>query len=214
MSGQLQRAAQAAAVAIHSSAGVDHVFEQRERGPVHAFGRFETDARAALVRTNIDGAVVSFDVVAAELGTRRPMSRRTVYKLVDGSNVRACRLLFGDTYMANRGGVGSYPPHFHGPDGPYGLGRDAKEDIYHSRCASDIPGDVPYVLQNVARPGDPVGVYVHVFDEQAVNVTAGYHDSMAPPAVMYTFTWCLGAFTENERDWNRMMNRPGFEGEW
>ncbi|MEZ4686405.1 MAG: 5-deoxy-glucuronate isomerase [Bacteroidia bacterium] len=70
--------------------------------------------------------------LAADLGSRRPMSERTVFKLVD-QNVQACRLLFGDTYMQNRGGVGSYPPHFHGPDGPHGLGANAKEEIYHFR---------------------------------------------------------------------------------
>lgn len=152
--------------------------------------------------------------LAAELGGRRAMSRRTVFKLVDGSNVRACRLLFGDTYLHQRGGVGSYPPHFHGPAGAHGLGPDAKEEIYHYRCASDLSGDLPYVLQNVARPEDAVGAYVHIFDEEAVNVTPGYHDSLAPPAVGYMFTWCLGAFTEDVRDWARVLTKSGFEGEW
>ena len=151
--------------------------------------------------------------LAADVGTKRPMSRRTVYKLVD-QNVQACRLLFGDTYMAQVGGVGSYPPHFHGPDGPYGLGDDAKEEIYHFRCVSTIAGDTPYVLQNCARPGEAVNTYVHLFDEQAINVTPNYHDTIAPPAVDFMFTWCLGAFTENNRDWARILNRPGYEDEW
>lgn len=151
--------------------------------------------------------------LAADVGTKRPMSRRTVYKLVD-QNVQACRLLFGDTYMAQVGGVGSYPPHFHGPDGPYGLGDDAKEEIYHFRCASTLAGDTPYVLQNCARPGEPVNTYVHLFDEEAINVTPNYHDTIAPPAVDFMFTWCLGAFTENNRDWSRILNRPGYEDEW
>jgi len=151
--------------------------------------------------------------LAADVGTKRPMSRRTVYKLVD-QNVQACRLLFGDTFMAHTGGVGSYPPHFHGPDGPYGLGDDAKEEIYHFRCASTIPGDTPYVLQNCARPGEPVNTYVHLFDDQAINVTPNYHDTIAPPAVDFMFTWCLGAFTENNRDWYKILNRPGYENEW
>ena len=151
--------------------------------------------------------------LAADVGTKRPMSQRTVYKLVD-QNVQACRLLFGDTFLANVGGVGSYPPHFHGPDGPYGLGGDAKEEIYHFRCASTIEGDTPYVLQNCARPGEAVNTYVHLFDEQAINVTPNYHDTIAPPAVDFMFVWCLGAFTENNRDWARILNRPGYEDEW
>ena len=151
--------------------------------------------------------------LAADVGTKRPMSRRTVFKLVD-QNVQACRLLFGDTYMAQTGGVGSYPPHFHGPDGPYGLGEDAKEEIYHFRCESTIPGDTGYVLQNCARPGEAVNTYVHIFDEQAINVTPSYHDTIAPPAVDFMFTWCLGAFTENNRDWYKILNRPGYEDEW
>ena len=151
--------------------------------------------------------------LAADVGTKRPMSQRTVYKLVD-QNVQACRLLFGDTFIAHVGGVGSYPPHFHGPDGPYGLGADAKEEIYHFRCASTIAGDTAYVLQNCARPGEAVNTYVHLFDEQAINVTPNYHDTMAPPAVDFMFVWCLGAFTENNRDWARILNRPGYEDEW
>lgn len=151
--------------------------------------------------------------LAADLGSKRPMTKRTVFKLVD-QNVRACRLLFGDTYMAQAGGVGSYPPHFHGSGGPYGLGSDAKEEIYHFRCESTIDGDTPYVLQNCARPGEDVNTYVHIFDEQAINVTPNYHDTIAPPAVDFMFTWCLGAYTENNRDWARIFNRPGYENEW
>ncbi len=151
--------------------------------------------------------------LAANVGTKRPMTQRTVYKLID-QNVQACRLLFGDTFMANVGGVGSYPPHFHGPDGPHGLGPDAKEEIYHFRCATTLQDDVPYVLQNCARPGEAVDSYVHLFDEQAINVTPNYHDTIAPPSVDFMFTWCLGAFTENVRDWARIVTRPGYEDEW
>lgn len=151
--------------------------------------------------------------LAAELGTKRPASRRTVYKLID-RNIEACRLLFGDTFMAQTGGVGSYPPHFHGPDGPFGLGEEAKEEIYHFRCASEIEGEPGYVLQNCGRPGEPVGAYVHVFDEQAVNVTPGFHDTIAPPTVRFMFTWCLASFTEGNRDWARLVTRPGYENEW
>ncbi|MDE2730266.1 MAG: 5-deoxy-glucuronate isomerase [Bacteroidota bacterium] len=151
--------------------------------------------------------------LAADVGTKRPMTRRTVYKLVD-QNIQACRLLFGDTFMQQPGGVGSYPPHFHGPDGPSGLGRDAKEEIYHFRCASVIPGAIPYVLQNCARPLETLNTYVHLFDEQAINVTPNYHDTMAPPTVDFMFVWCLGAYTENERDWARIVTQPGFEDEW
>jgi 4-deoxy-L-threo-5-hexosulose-uronate ketol-isomerase len=151
--------------------------------------------------------------LAADLGSKRPMSRRTVFKLVD-QNVDACRLLFGDTYMEQAGGVGSYPPHFHGPDGPYGLGEDAKEEIYHFRCESTIEGDKPYVLQNCSRPGEDVNTYVHIFDEQAINVTPSYHDTIAPPAIDFMFTWCLGAFKENNRDWYKILNRPLYEDEW
>ncbi len=163
----------------------------------------------ALVRhSDIEGTEL-----AADVGTKRPMSRRTVYKLVD-QNIGACRLLFGDTFMASVGGVGSYPPHFHGPGGPSGLGPDAKEEIYHFRCASVIPGDVPYVLQNCARPGEPVNTYVHLFDEQAINVTPNFHDTIAPATVDFMFVWCLGAYTENARDWSRIITRPGYENEW
>lgn len=151
--------------------------------------------------------------LAADLGTRRPNSKRTVFKLVD-NNVQANRLLFGDTYMANRGGVGSYPPHFHGPDGPHGLGSQAKEEIYHFRCATDIEGDVPYVLQNCALPTEKINVYAHVFDETAINVTPTYHDTLAPPAVEFMFTWCLASFTEGHRDWAEIYNKPGYENEW
>jgi 4-deoxy-L-threo-5-hexosulose-uronate ketol-isomerase len=151
--------------------------------------------------------------LAADLGSKRPMSRRTVFKLVD-QNVQACRLLFGDTYMAQAGGVGSYPPHFHGPDGPFGLGEDAKEEIYHFRCESTIEGDTPYVLQNCSRPGEAVNTYVHIFDEQAINVTPSFHDTIAPPAIDFMFTWCLGAFKENNRDWYKIFNRPLYEDEW
>ncbi len=151
--------------------------------------------------------------LAADLGSRRPMTRRTVFKLVD-QNVQACRLLFGDTYVESVGGVGSYPPHFHGPDGPYGLKDNAKEEIYHFRCASEIDGDIPFVLQNCSRPGEKVNTYVHVFDEQAINVTPSFHDTIAPPAVDFMFMWCLGAYTENHRDWAEIFNRPGYENEW
>ncbi len=162
-----------------------------------------------LVRhTDIEGTEL-----AADLGTRRPMSKRTVFKLVD-KNVQANRLLFGDTYMAQRGGVGSYPPHFHGPDGPHGLGNNAKEEIYHFRCESDIEGDVPYVLQNCALPEEKVNVYAHVFDEVAINVTPTYHDTIAPPSVDFMFTWCLGSFTEGHRDWAEIFNKPGYQDEW
>lgn len=151
--------------------------------------------------------------LAATLGSRRPMSRRTVFKLVD-QNVQACRLLFGDTYMAQRGGVGSYPPHFHGPDGPHGLGANAKEEIYHFRCETDIEGDVPYVLQNCALPEEKVNVYAHIFDETAINVTPTYHDTIAPPSVDFMFTWCLASYTEGHRDWAEIYNKPGYENEW
>ena len=158
--------------------------------------------------TDIEGTEL-----AADVGNRRPMSKRTVFKLVD-KNVQACRLLFGDTYMANSGGVGSYPPHFHGPDGPHGLGANAKEEIYHFRCVSDIEGDVPYVLQNCALPEEKINVYAHIFDEVAINVTPTYHDTIAPPSVDFMFTWCLASFTEGHRDWAEIFNKPGFENEW
>ncbi len=158
--------------------------------------------------TDIEGTEL-----AADLGSRRPMSKRTVFKLVD-QNVQANRLLFGDTYMANRGGVGSYPPHFHGPDGPHGLGDNAKEEIYHFRCESDIEGDVPYVLQNCALPEEKVNVYAHIFDDVAINVTPTYHDTIAPPSVDFMFTWCLGSFTEGHRDWAEIYNKPGYQDEW
>ena len=158
--------------------------------------------------TDIEGTEL-----AAHLGTRRPMSERTVFKLVD-KNVQANRLLFGDTYLKNRGGVGSYPPHFHGPDGPHGLGENAKEEIYHFRCESDIAGDIPYVLQNCALPEEKVNVYAHIFDEVAINVTPTYHDTIAPPAVDFMFTWCLASFTEGHRDWAEIYNKPGYEEEW
>jgi 4-deoxy-L-threo-5-hexosulose-uronate ketol-isomerase len=151
--------------------------------------------------------------LAADLGNKRPMTRRTVFKLVD-HNVQACRLLFGDTYVTQAGAVGSYPPHFHGPDGPHGLGKNAKEELYHFRCVSEIEGDVPFVLQNCALPEEKVGVYFHVFDEMAVNVTPSYHDTMAPPSVHFMFTWCLASFTEGHREWAEIYNKPGFEGEW
>lgn len=158
--------------------------------------------------TDIEGTPL-----AADLGTKRPMSTRTVFKLVD-QNIQTCRLLFGDTYMANKGGVGSYPPHFHGPDGPLGLGANAKEEIYHFRCESDIEGDIPYVLQNCALPEEKINVYAHVFDEVAINVTPTYHDTLAPPSVDFMFTWCLASFTEGHRDWSEIYNKPGFENEW
>lgn len=168
-----------------------------------------TDYPVQLVRhQDIEGTEL-----AADLGRKRLMTRRTVYKLVD-QNVQACRLLFGDTYLAQPGGVGSYPPHFHGPDGPFGLGDRAKEEIYHFRCTSEISGDTPFVLQNCARPEDPVSTYVHIFDEQAINVTPGYHDTIAPLPVHFMFTWCLGAYTEGHRDWSEIYNRPGYEDEW
>jgi 4-deoxy-L-threo-5-hexosulose-uronate ketol-isomerase len=151
--------------------------------------------------------------LAANLGTKRPMTQRTVYKLVD-QNLQANRLLFGDTYLAHSGAVGSYPPHFHGPDGPHGLGPNAKEELYHFRCESELPGDLPFVLQNCAFPEEPVGVYVHVFDDTVVNVTPGYHDTIAPPTVRFTFTWCLASFTEGHRDWAEIFNKPGYEQEW
>jgi 4-deoxy-L-threo-5-hexosulose-uronate ketol-isomerase len=158
--------------------------------------------------TDIEGTEL-----AADLGTKRPMSKRTVFKLVD-KNVQANRLLFGDTFMANHGGVGSYPPHFHGPDGPHGLGPNAKEEIYHFRCETDIPGDVPYVLQNCAYPQEKVNIYAHIFDDVAINVTPTYHDTIAPPSVDFMFTWCLASFTEGHRDWAEIFNKPGFENEW
>ncbi|MGH1435687.1 MAG: 5-deoxy-glucuronate isomerase [Lewinella sp.] len=162
-----------------------------------------------LVRhTDIEGTEL-----AADLGSQRPMSERTVFKLVD-KNVQANRLLFGDTYMAHRGGVGSYPPHFHGPDGPHGLGANAKEEIYHFRCETEIEGDIPYVLQNCALPEEKVNVYAHIFDEVAINVTPTYHDTIAPPAVDFMFTWCLASFTEGHRDWAEIYNKPGYENEW
>ncbi len=152
--------------------------------------------------------------LAADLGNKRPGTKRTVFKLVDSANVQACRLLFGDTYMASPGGVGSYPPHFHGPDGPYGFGEEAKEEIYHFRVESDINGDTPYVLQNCAYPGEEVGAYVHIFDEMAINVTPGYHDTIAPPSVDVMFTWCLASYKEGHRDWAQILNKPGYEDEW
>ncbi|MEO9886636.1 MAG: 5-deoxy-glucuronate isomerase [Balneola sp.] len=152
--------------------------------------------------------------LAATVGSKRPMSVRTVFKLVDGANVQACRLLFGDTFMKQPGAVGSYPPHFHGPDGPSGFGADAKEEIYHFRVRSTIPNDTGYVLQNCSRPGEDIGIYTHVFDEQALNVTHGYHDTIAPPAIEFMFTWCLASFTEGRRDWSEVLNRPGYDNEW
>ena len=152
--------------------------------------------------------------LAATVGSKRPMSVRTVFKMVDGANVQACRLLFGDTFMKQPGAVGSYPPHFHGPDGPFGFGNDAKEEIYHFRVQSTIEGDTPYVLQNCSRPGEEVGIYTHIFDEQAINVTHGYHDTIAPPAIEFMFTWCLASFTEGRRDWAEVLNKPGYDNEW
>ena len=189
-------------VHIEAHGGLCDVSEYRA---VDCHSRFPT----VLVRhRDIEGTPL-----AADVGTQRPMARRTVYKLID-QNILACRLLFGDTYMKQSGGVGSYPPHFHGPDGPAGLGAEAKEEIYHFRCVSDIAGDTAYVLQNCSRPPEDFNTYVHVLDEQAINVTPNYHDTIAPPSVDFMFVWCLGAHTENVRDWSAIVTRPGYENEW
>ena len=191
--------------------GIHHNISLHGQADVSEFKAISchTSYPVQLVRhTDIEGTEL-----AADLGSRRPMSKRTVFKLVD-QNVQANRLLFGDTYMAQRGGVGSYPPHFHGPDGPHGLGNNAKEEIYHFRCETDIEGDVPYVLQNCALPQEKVNVYAHVFDEVAINVTPTYHDTIAPPSVDFMFTWCLGSFTEGHRDWAEIFNKPGYQEEW
>ena len=189
-------------VTIHCSGGLADISEYR------ATQCHTKHPTCSVLHKEIEGTPL-----AANVGTKRPMSQRTVYKLVD-QNIEACRLLFGDTFMKQTGGVGSYPPHFHGPDGPQGLGGDAKEEIYHFRCASVIPEETPYVLQNCSRPPESFNTYVHLFDEQAINVTPNYHDTVAPPTVDFMFVWCLGAYTENERDWARIVTRPGFEGEW
>lgn len=196
---------------IYVGIGETVTLEAPERADVSEFRATECHTRypVQLVRhSDIEGTEL-----AADVGNKRPMTKRTVFKLVD-QNVQACRLLFGDTYMAQPGGVGSYPPHFHGPEGAHGLGEDAKEEIYHFRCQSDIEGDTAFVLQNCSRPEEDVNTYVHIFDEQAINVTPSYHDTIAPPAVDFMFTWCLGAYKENNRDWYKILNRPGYEGEW
>lgn len=158
-------------------------------------------------------AQIETSPLAATLGTKRPTTERTVFKLID-DNIRCCRLLFGDTFPKGAGGTGSYPPHFHGPDGPHGLGVDAKEELYHFRCSTEIVGETPFVLQNVTYPGEAIASYVQVFDEQVINVTPTFHDTIAPPPVDFMFTWCLAAFTENRRDWSRIHNREGYDDEW
>jgi len=189
-------------VSIHASGAMCDISEFRA-----------VDCHTKYPSAHVRHADIEGTEFVTNVGTKRPMTRRTVYKLID-QNVGACRLLFGDTFMANMGGVGSYPPHFHGPDGPYGLGADAKEEIYHFRCDSVLESDTPYVLQNCSRPGEAVNTYVHIFDDQAINVTPNYHDTIAPPTVNFMFTWCLGAFTENVREWARIVTRPGYEDEW
>ena len=158
-------------------------------------------------RADIEGTPLAFHT-----GNPDNKTTRTVYKLID-QNVDACRLLFGVTYLEKPGSVGSYPPHFHGPDGPRGLGEDAKEEIYHFRVQSRVPEERAFVLQNVSRPGEDVNTYVHVFDDQAINVTPSFHDTIAPPTVDFSFTWCLASVKEGARDWAAILKRPGYENE-
>lgn len=150
--------------------------------------------------------------LAFHTGNPDNKTTRTVYKLID-TNVDACRLLFGVTYLEKPGSVGSYPPHFHGPDGEGGLGDDAKEEIYVFRVSSRVPEEQAFVLQNVSRPGEDVNTYVHVFDDQAINVTPSFHDTIAPPTVDFSFTWCLASVQEGARDWAAILKRPGYENE-
>lgn len=150
--------------------------------------------------------------LAFHTGNPDNKTTRTVYKLID-QNVDACRLLFGVTYLEAPGSVGSYPPHFHGPDGEHGLGENAKEEIYVFRVSSRVPDEQAFVLQNVSRPGEDVNTYVHVFDEQAINVTPSFHDTLAPPTVDFSFTWCLASVKEGARDWAAILKRPGYENE-
>ena len=157
--------------------------------------------------SDIEGTDLAFHT-----GNPDNKTTRTVYKLID-QNVDACRLLFGVTYLEKPGSVGSYPPHFHGPEGEGGLGDDAKEEIYVFRVSSRVPEEQAFVLQNVSRPGEDVNTYVHVFDEQAINVTPSFHDTIAPPTVDFSFTWCLASVKEGARDWAAILKRPGYENE-
>lgn len=68
-----------------------------------------------------------------------------VFKLVD-KNVQVNWLFFGDIYMVQCGGVGSYFFYFYGFDGLYGLGVNVKEEIYYFCCELDIEGDIFFVL--------------------------------------------------------------------
>ena len=167
-----------------------------------------TEYPAQLVRrADIEGTPLAFST-----GNPDNKTTRTVYKLID-QNVDACRLRFGATYLEQPGSVGSYPPHVHGPDSEHGLGEDAKEKLYHVRVSSRVPEERAFVLQNVSRPGEDVNTYVHVFDEQAINVTPSFHDTIAPPTVDFSFTWCLASVTEGVRDWAAILKRPGYEKE-
>ena len=150
--------------------------------------------------------------LAFHTGNPDNKTTRTVYKLID-QNVDACRLLFGVTYLETPGSVGSYPPHFHGPEGEGGLGDDAKEEVYVFRVSSRVPEERAFVLQNVSRPGEDVNTYVHVFDDQAINVTPSFHDTIAPPTVDFSFTWCLASVKEGARNWAAILKRPGYENE-
>lgn len=149
--------------------------------------------------------------LAADLRAKRPMTKRTVYKLVD-QNVEACRLLFGDTHMAQPGGVGSPPPTSTAPTDRTGSALTRRRSTTSSARATPrrrTPRATE--LRPPRRAGQHVRPRLRRDGDQRHAELSRHH---SPPSVDFKFTWCLGSFRVNHRAWDEIFIKPGYEHEW
>ena len=114
-------------------------------------------------------------------------------------NTPASRLICGLTW-GGQGTWTSWPPHQHERD---------LEEVY---CYFDMDPPGFGLHLSYLDSGDPSGIVAHVVSSGSmVQVPAGYHPTVASPAVRNTYLWVLAAFSPAQRRYDLAITDPAFE---
>lgn len=113
-------------------------------------------------------------------------------------NTQASRLICGLTW-GGQGAWTSWPPHQHEKD---------LEEVY---CYFDMPKPKFGFHISYLHSGDPDAMVAHtVYSGTMVEAPAGYHPTVASPAVCNTYLWVLSAFTPVSRSYDLAVLDPNY----
>lgn len=114
-------------------------------------------------------------------------------------NTPASRLICGLTW-GGQGTWTSWPPHQH------------ERDLEEAYCYFDMDPPGFGLHLSYRNSGDPSGITAHIVTSGSmVQVPAGYHPTVASPAVRNSYLWVLASFSPSQRRYDLAVTDPAYE---